>query len=189
MEKLFQPLLDSNKKALSWDMNFCIDARFRAMKSKDPSSRIGAVIVTKDHLPVTHGFNGIPRGVDDTVPSRNDREQDKYSYFEHAERNAIFNAAAEGSACRGTTMYVTDLPCSPCAGAITQSFIDEVIVDSLAFENKDFIERWSKDILHALIKFQEKGVNLEVFDSDTDCRYSISKYLHITETSITLKET
>lgn len=176
LEKIFKPLLDPTTPQ-TWDVHFCLDARFRAMKSKDPSSKIGAVIITEDYTPVSHGFNGIPRKVRDDLPERNDRDLYKYSFYEHAERNAIYNAAREGRSCKGTVMYVTDLPCCPCARAISQTGIKKVIVDSITFENKDFIERWMEDIKHAQTIFSESGVDVNVFDMETKRRYSLSKYI------------
>jgi dCMP deaminase len=75
---------------------------------------------------VAHGWNGFPRGVDDDVDERHERPA-KYLWTEHAERNAIYNAAAIGAATAGCTMYLPWYPCTGCARAIIQSGISEVV--------------------------------------------------------------
>ncbi len=78
------------------------------LKSKDRRTQIGAVIVGKDNEIVTTGYNSFPRGINDDVEERQQRPE-KYFWFEHAERNAIYNAARIGVSLRDTTMYLTCL--------------------------------------------------------------------------------
>jgi len=68
------------------------------------------------------GWNGFPRGIDDDRDERHERPA-KYKWTEHAERNAIYNAAANGTALRGATMVMPWYPCADCARAIIQSGI------------------------------------------------------------------
>lgn len=105
-------------------------ARVYARRSKDPSTQVGAIIVGPNKEQRSGGYNGLPRGVDDSQPERWTRP-DKLAWCEHAERNAIFNAARIGVSCDGCTLYVSSLPpCADCARAIIQSGIVEVVHDS-----------------------------------------------------------
>lgn len=118
----------------SWDAFFIELARVHARKSKDPSTRVGAVIVGPDREVRAGGFNGLPRGVRDCPkehPERHARPA-KYSWWEHAERNAIYNAARSGATTRECTLYVAGgPPCADCARAAIQSGIVEVVAESL----------------------------------------------------------
>lgn len=120
----------------TWDetwINLCYEM---AKRSKDRSTRVGCVIVNQKNIPVALGYNGIPRNCNDDIDYRHQRPQ-KYFFFEHGERNAIFNAAREGIALEGCKIYITAPPCVDCSRAIIQSGIIEVICDSLSVS-----ERW-----------------------------------------------
>ena len=98
------------------------------LKSKDNSTKIGVVIVGKGNEIVSTGYNSFPRGIDDTVPKRQERPE-KYIWFEHAERNAIYNAARIGVSTNGCTMYMScGLPCADCARAIINCGIVKIVV-------------------------------------------------------------
>lgn len=86
----------------------------------------GAVIVDDRNVLVSIGWNGFPRGIDDDIDTRHERPA-KYKWTEHAERNAIFNAAANGHPIRGCTMYLPWYPCADCARAIIQSGITTIV--------------------------------------------------------------
>ena len=75
------------------------------------------------------GYNSFPRGIRDDVPERLERPA-KYLWIEHAERNAICNAARAGTATEGCTIYVEIMPCMDCARAIVQAGICEVVVSA-----------------------------------------------------------
>lgn len=97
-----------------------------ARKSPDPSTQNGAVIVHNQHGIVAEGFNEFPAGVHYT-DERWDRPA-KYDFIEHAERNAIYEAARYGVAIEGTTMYlVGGPPCTDCARAVIQAGIDKLV--------------------------------------------------------------
>ena len=101
-------------------------ARTVASWSKDRSRKVGAVIVDDRNAVVSLGWNGLPRGLDDDVEERHQRPG-KYLWFEHAERNALYNAAANGNATLGCRMFQSMYPCANCARGIVQSGICEVI--------------------------------------------------------------
>ena len=148
----------------------------KGMKSKDTSSKIGCVIVGRDHSPLSQGYNGIPRNCDDNVEERNERPL-KYEWFEHAERNAIYNAARTGTSLLGSTLYITDIPCADCARGIIQSGIDTVIIDSLTFMDNKFIIRWQEKILIAIEMLYEAGISMWVFDNDKKIRSGLCNWM------------
>lgn len=114
----------------SWDEFFLALARVYASKSKDQSKQVGAIIVGPAKEQRSGGYNGLPRGVDDGPPDRWIRPG-KMAWCEHAERNAIYNAARIGTPCEGCTLYVCGLPpCTDCARAIIQAGIIEVVHSS-----------------------------------------------------------
>lgn len=113
---------------ISWDEYFMGIAINSAMRSKDPSTQVGACIVNPQKKVVSIGYNGMPSGVDDDQVSWDAKEglDSKYLYVAHAELNAILNAK-DGSGLANTKLYVTLFPCNECAKAIIQAGIKEVV--------------------------------------------------------------
>ena len=113
---------------LNWDEYFMGIAQLSALRSKDPSTQVGACIVDPNHKVVSIGYNGMPRGVDDDqIPWGHGEGLDsKYLYVCHAEFNAILNNR-DGSALNGCRIYVTLFPCNECAKAIVQTGIKEIV--------------------------------------------------------------
>ena len=109
-----------------WDRRFLDIARQVAAWSKDRSTQVGSVIVRADRSIAATGFNGFPRGVDDDKDYRHQRP-DKYLWTEHAERNAIFQAAKHGVDLNGATIYLQWFPCAECARAIVQVGITRLV--------------------------------------------------------------
>jgi len=97
------------------------------VKSKDPSTKVGCVIVGPDNEIRSTGWNGFARGVDE--PEERYERPTKYDFVVHAEANAIANAARAGIALRDCTAYVTHFPCKGCAGLLIQAGIKRVFVD------------------------------------------------------------
>lgn len=97
-----------------------------ASRSTDESTHAGAVIVRPDNSVVSTGYNGPVRGmsIEDVPKTR----PEKYFYMEHAERNAVYNAAKNQGGLAGCSLYVNFLPCADCARAIVQAGIVRVIV-------------------------------------------------------------
>ena len=124
--------------------------------SKDPSTKVGAVITTEDGKPISWGFNGMPMGVNDTVPERHERPY-KYKWMCHAERNAM-DLAPNGNLA-GSTMFVTFSPCSACAQSIIQKQIKTVVVDANNTVDK-VPERWKEDMTVAIEMLTEAGVSV-----------------------------
>jgi dCMP deaminase len=101
-------------------------ARLVASWSKDRSRHVGAVIVNNRNVAVSMGWNGFPRHIDDDDDDRHERPG-KYLWSEHAERNALFNAAASGNSTLNCRIYQSMYPCAHCARGIVQAGITEVV--------------------------------------------------------------
>lgn len=112
-----------------WAESFTALAELIASWSKDRSTQVGAVIVGPDLEIRSTGYNGFPRGVCDDVDERHGRPQ-KYLWTEHAERNAIYNAARFGVSLKGCMMFATCRPCARCARAIVQVGITTIFFRS-----------------------------------------------------------
>lgn len=115
------------KDYINWDDYFMGIAILSSMRSKDPNTQVGACIVNDDKRIVGVGYNGLPKGCEDTdFPW--EREGDfldtKYPYVCHAELNAILNSTKSLKNC---TIYVALFPCNECAKAIIQSGIREIV--------------------------------------------------------------
>ena len=103
-------------------------AMLASLRSKDPSTQVGACIIDGDKRILSTGYNGFPQGCsDDEFPWNRDESKGdtKYQYVVHAELNAVLNASGKNLA--GATIYVCLFPCHECAKAIIQSGIKEVI--------------------------------------------------------------
>lgn len=106
-----------------WDLRFLELADHIAQWSKDPRTKVGAVIVDEKKRVVSVGYNGFPRGVDDSVDRYEDRPT-KHLFVAHAERNALDNAPLMVDGC---TIYVPLKPCVECAKSIIQKGITRVV--------------------------------------------------------------
>jgi dCMP deaminase len=138
-----------------WDRRYLEMARFVGDRwSKDPSTKVGAVLVD-DLGRVIPGYNGFPRGLDDSPATYADRDA-KLQRVIHAEMNAILNA---GSA-RGMTLYVSAFPpCSRCAAHVIQAGIKRVV-----YENRGILpDRWRSDMHSAVMMLREAGIEVESF--------------------------
>lgn len=150
---------------MNWDEFFCKMAETVKMKSKDRSTKCGCVIASKDHAVLSVGFNGFPRGVNDDIDSRHERPI-KYSFTEHAERNAIYNAARHGIRLEGATLYLAGggLPCDDCARAVIQSGINEVVSLDIPFDGKGGM--WEEKERISAEMFKEAGVRMVRLNPD-----------------------
>jgi len=112
-----------------WDRYYLEICKVVAARSKDPNTQIGCVIIGPAREIRTTGYNSFPRGIRDDVPERKLRPA-KYLWIEHAERNAICNAARCGTPLESCTIYVEIMPCMDCARAIVQAGIREVVISA-----------------------------------------------------------
>lgn len=127
---------------LTWDEYFMAIAKLSALRSKDPSTQVGACIVDKNNRILSIGYNGAPNGYsDDIFPW--DREgnelETKYPYVVHAERNAILNYRGSRKDFEGAKIYVDLFPCNECAKEIIQAGISEVIYLSDKYANTNSV--------------------------------------------------
>lgn len=141
---------------IDWDKRFLDLASHIAQWSKDPSTKVGAVIVDKDRRVVSLGYNGFPRNVHDTDDRLNNKSI-KLQLVKHAEENAILNSLQRPVNC---TLYVTHHPCASCAGSIIQSGITRVAFPKHSLDD-GFGERWKTSISLAQEIFTEANVKLE----------------------------
>ena len=101
-------------------------ARLIAQRSKDRSKQVGCVIVTEDlEQEISKGWNGFIRGADDEDVYLHERPQ-KYRWSEHAERNAIYNAARLGRSTLNSVAFMNWFPCIDCARALHQAGVKKI---------------------------------------------------------------
>lgn len=142
-----------------WHKRFLEMAKLVSTWSKDPSTKVGAVIVDKNRRIISTGYNGFAVGVDDCEERLIDRTL-KYPLTLHAEENAMSFAKQNLEGCK---LYVCGLPpCAHCASLIIQSGIKEVYTYTMKEEN----ERWKESFGLTKKIFEEAGVNLTFIDSD-----------------------
>lgn len=127
--------------------------------SKDQSTKVAAMIIGRQsHEIRSSGYNGMPRGCRDDVLARHERPE-KYFWYEHAERNAIYNAARVGTPLAGSLLLVTMYPCMDCARAIVQAGIEEVVTLQ---PPPDFLDRWGAHIDKSRELLTECGVGIRL---------------------------
>lgn len=140
---------------ITWDEYFMGVARLAAMRSKDPSTQVGACIVDGENRILSTGYNGFPCGCsDDEFPWDRDGEfaETKYPFVVHAELNAILNA--RGKNLTGAKIYVDLFPCHECAKAIIQSGIREVVYLSDKYGHTDSTAASKRMLAHAGVTFR-----------------------------------
>lgn len=144
-----------------WLQRAVARARLAASWSEDDSTKVGAVIISPANDFIVDGWNGLPRRVKVT-PERMTRPT-KYLFFEHAERNAIYNAARQQVAIKDCAIVVTHFPCSDCARAIIQSGITSVYYcGAISSEQWDASNKASREM------FREAGVDYYLVGSNKD---------------------
>jgi dCMP deaminase len=131
------------------------------LKSKDRYTQIGAVVVGSDNQIVSTGYNSFPRGIDDSIDERQERPE-KYYWFEHAERNSLYNAALIGVSTKGCTMYLTcGIPCSDCARGIINSGISKIVCERVGGAVGNL---WDEHAKRSIEMFNEAGVEIEYYE-------------------------
>lgn len=143
-----------------------IEAQNVAKESRDRRTKVGCIIVSADHHILSKGCNSFPRGVDEDIEERH-LSPEKYYWTEHAERNAIYNAARSGVALLNSTMYLPWFPCTDFARAIVQSGITKLVAIQPDLKN----ERWGHEFERALHILKEGGVNIELYEDGTQQKY------------------
>ena len=145
-----------------WERRYLRLAREVSLWSKDPSSKIGAVAVSKTGQILALGYNGFPRGIDDSDERLNDKET-KYKLVVHAELNCIYNAVVNGVSVKDSTLYIYGLPvCNECAKGIIQTGIKEVII----IHPDLLLQKWEESFKTSKTMFLEAGVDVIVYSID-----------------------
>jgi dCMP deaminase len=146
---------------VKWDRRFLLLAKEVSRWSKDPSTRVGAVITDDLGRVLSTGFNGFPRGVLDAEERYLNRDE-KYKFIVHAEVNACLLA---GERARGGSLYVYPsfaIPnvCHECAKVVIQAGIKRVVGFTPSGEDRQRAKRWEDSIRHAEIMLTEAGVRI-----------------------------
>lgn len=128
-------------------------ARGMAELSKDPSTQVGAIILSPKRRLIGGGYNGLPRGVADTTERLQDRET-KYKMTRHAEANAISFATCD---LEGSTLICTHPCCAQCAGAAIQAGVAHLLWPA---PSTDYLDRWAVDTAITRIMCAEAGVQI-----------------------------
>lgn len=139
-----------------WDEWFMDLAAHWAQRSKDPSTKVGAIITDGHKTQISSGYNGFAAGMDDDPKLYADRFT-KYQRVIHAELNAILNSVlpirmmTQGHG-QQATLYVTMFPCHECAKASIQAGIRRIVTPPAA------AARWDDSHKAAVQFFREAGV-------------------------------
>ena len=145
-----------------WDLRYLNLAANVATWSKDPSTKIGAIAIGKKGQVLAQGYNGFPRGIEDT-PTRYSIKKQKYKLVVHAEMNVIYNATYNGISLDGSTLYVNGLPvCSDCAKGIIQVGVKKVVMKDTEIP-KQWIESWEE----TKGMFNEAGIEWYFINTNT----------------------
>ena len=152
------------KHRYSWDQYFMTIAYLIGMKSKDPSTRVGAVIVTASNEIISTGYNGLPRNINDKLVRYTDKSY-KYLSLNHAEENAILHCAKNGILVKGCSMFTPWIPCARCAKAIIQVGITRIIYDTNFPGNniKNQHNSWLQSINISLELLAEANIRIKKF--------------------------
>ena len=138
-----------------WDIRFLKLATHISEWSKDPSTKVGCVVVGPDREIRSTGFNGFPRGIRDSDERLTNRDL-KYPLICHAEENAIMHAARIGLALKGCTAYVTWPPCTRCARSLIQAGVSEIVIPS----GLEIPDRWRDDFEMSMGLLREAEVTI-----------------------------
>jgi len=145
----------------SWHTYFMKQVYLVAEKSKDPRTKIGAVLV-KDNRVISTGYNGFPIGVNDLEERYVNRET-KYKFIVHSEHNAILSCARFGVSSLNSTLYTNAYPCNDCMKAIIQGGIIKIIIHKQYPKMSNML---NFNNIHEISKqmSEESGIEVEIFD-------------------------
>jgi dCMP deaminase len=145
----------------SWDVWFMKQVYLAAEKSKDPSTKIGAVLVRDKHV-ISTGFNGFPIGVLDKKERYADREV-KYDLVVHAEDNSVLSAARFGFPTLGATLYTQWTPCCECSKSVIQAGIKNIVIHKQWGEMR--YSRWAESCKVSKIMLREAKIPIHILDA------------------------
>lgn len=143
----------SEERRLRWDLRFLALAEHVAGWSKDPSTKVGAVLADERMIVLGLGYNGFPRGISDDLSRYEDREL-KYKLVVHAETNAVLNSYGS---LLGSCLFSTEPPCYECSKLLIQSGITRVVSWAKS-EEDEWWKRWD----NCFSLFREAGVEVQM---------------------------
>ena len=128
-----------------------------AMFSNDERTNIGAVLTNSDHDVLSMGYNQIPSKVRDT--SYRQSRGEKQNWFDHAERNAIYNAAKLGIATKDSILFTNGIPCPDCTIGVIQAGISHIVVDHHWNMHNSNPEKYNRSIAMLM----DAGIEVELW--------------------------
>lgn len=141
-----------------WDNRYLNLAKEVSTWSKDPSTQVGAVAIGEMGQVLAQGYNGFPRGVNDSLERYNDKEV-KYRYVVHAEMNCIYNATFTEASLNNATMYVWGLPvCNECAKGLAQVGVKRVVSPKTI---ADVPDKWKISAINTVDLLKEVGITYD----------------------------
>lgn len=158
------------KNQLSWDEYFLNITEEVAKKSKDPSTKLGCVIVDQKHRPVSFGYNGLIQGADESKMTLSERPM-KYYFVIHSEMNALLFAGRDLSGC---TVYNTVATCENCLKYCLQAGIKRFVYKELrvsSFSNGEKRSMTSIDTDEAVIRLLSACPDVETLNLTTGRTY------------------
>ncbi len=160
-----QELNKNRKNYLTWDEYFMSVAKLSAMRSKDPSTQVGACIASNTNRILSTGYNGAPNGIEDKYFPW-DREGEflntKYPYVCHAEMNCILSYRGDNKDLENARIYVDLFPCNECAKIIIQSGIKEVIYLCDKYADTDGVKASKKMFDACGVKYKQINMDKEI---------------------------
>ncbi len=160
-----QELNKNRKNYLTWDEYFMSVAKLSAMRSKDPSTQVGACIASNTNRILSTGYNGAPNGIEDKYFPW-DREGEflntKYPYVCHAEMNCILSYRGDNKDLENARIYVDLFPCNECAKIIIQSGIKEVIYLCDKYADTDGVKASKKMFDACGVKYKQINIDKEI---------------------------
>ena len=144
---------------MNWDEYFFRHVYLAASKSRDPRTKIGAILV-KDGIIISEGYNGFCRGVKD-LPERYLDKETKYRFTCHAEANSVLNACRHSICTMNSICCTNGIPCCECSKVLIQAGILEIVVHK---QWPEMNQKWQESIKTSKIMFKEAGIKIRVFD-------------------------
>jgi dCMP deaminase len=156
----FYSIKDEYTSPLEWDEWFMRMVYLTSEKSKDPSTKIGSILV-RDNRPLSNGYNGFPIGVRDYKKRYDDRHI-KLKFVVHSELNAILSAGKNGESTLNTILYTQSHPCNECAKSIINSGIREIIIHGQYPEMSG--PTWKESVNISKIMLTEANIKVRIFN-------------------------
>ena len=157
---------DHTNNTVMWDIRFLRLAKEISTWSKDPSTKVGSILIDEKNNIISTGYNGFPRGILDTTERYSDRTL-RLNLTIHAEMNSILYARRD---LMGATLYTTCMPCVDCTKTIIQSGIKTVV----SYKDEPFEQRWADSIALTVQYLSEAKISLIKYEYENDSLISIN---------------